>query len=104
AGAYLALTNTTLGFHPVSGDRLYLLSPARDKVFDAVTVKDGPRGRSPAGTGSWLRPNGPSPGGPNTFTLHNEIVINEVMYHPRELPATNGQAVTSAKATWVELY
>ena len=94
AGGYLAITNNTLGFHPVSGDRLYLLPPARDRVLDAVTVKKGPRARSPEGTGSWLNPTAPSPGGPNTITFHAEIVINEIMYGHRDVPGTNGQPAT----------
>src|SRR6185436_7177008 len=90
AGGYRAVTNTTLGFHPVSGDRLYLLPPARDRVLDSVVVKSGPRARLPEGTGSWLHPTAASPGGPNTIALHPEIVINEIMYGHRDVPGTNG--------------
>src|SRR4029077_13282941 len=89
AGGYRSVTNTTLGFHPLDGDKLYLLPPARDKVIDAVVLKQGPRARSPEATGPFLRPSAPSPGGANSFTFHNEIVINEVNYHPRALPPVN---------------
>ncbi len=102
---FLALSNTVLGFHPVSGDKLYLLPPTRTNVLDAVLVKNGPRGRSPDGTGSWLYPTTLTPGGSNIVVSHSEIVINEIMYHHQLLPATNvlvpGQPSSEA---WVELY
>src|SRR4030095_6356475 len=68
AGAYLAITNSTLGFKPVDGDKLFLLPPSRDKVIDAIVLTKGPRARSPEGTGSFLRPNAPTPGAANSFT------------------------------------
>ncbi|HXF09673.1 MAG TPA: LamG-like jellyroll fold domain-containing protein, partial [Desulfuromonadaceae bacterium] len=77
AGGYYSITNTTLGFHPVSGDKLFLLSPGRNKVLDAVVVKQTARARSPDGTGPWLRPSSATAGGANSFTFHNEVVINE---------------------------
>jgi hypothetical protein len=103
SGGYYAITNTTLGFEPVSGDKLYLLTPAGDKVLDAVVVKQTPRARSPEATGPWLRPTALTPGGANAFTFHNELVINEILYHPPSLPDTNGLLQPSSEA-WLELY
>ena len=73
ARGYLAVTSTTLGFLPVPGDKLYLLTPARDGVIDAVVVKRGARARSPEGVGAWLFPTAPSPGGANSFVFRDEI-------------------------------
>jgi len=39
------------------------------------------KGRSPDGAGRWLVPSAPTPGAANTFQFHDEIVINEIMYH-----------------------
>ena len=104
AGGYRAVTNTTLGFHPVSGDRLYLLPPARDKVLDSVVVKNGARARSPDGTGDFLRPTTATPGGANNIVFHNEIVINEIMYDHKLLPATNNLPPRPSQENWLELY
>ncbi|HKS37845.1 MAG TPA: lamin tail domain-containing protein, partial [Verrucomicrobiae bacterium] len=87
AGGRLALNESQLGFRPQSGDRLYLHPPNRNSVVDAVVVQPSLRGRSPDGTGRWLYPVQPTPGGANLFAFRDEIVINEIMYHPRALPS-----------------
>jgi hypothetical protein len=78
---YLSLTPEQLGFTPVNGDRLFLVTPDGNSVTDAVPVTSVLRGRSPDGIGHWFFPNQPSPGAANLFQLHDEIVINEIMYH-----------------------
>jgi len=88
SGGRLVLDESLLGFHPQSGDRLYLHPPNRNSVVDAVAVRQTLRGRSPDGTGRWLYPAQPTPGGANVFAFRDEIVINEIMYHPRALPPT----------------
>src|SRR5439155_5131633 len=98
AGGYLSLNETQLGFHPQSGDKLFLYPPNRGSVVDAVVVKKTLRGRYPDATGRWLYPAQPTPGGPNRFALHDEIVINEIMYHHRA--GTNGESPEG----WIELY
>jgi hypothetical protein len=67
AGGYLAITNTTLGFHPTPGEKLYLYSPALDRVLDGVVVKSRLRGRFPNGSGPYLFPDVPTPGAANSF-------------------------------------
>ncbi len=104
SGAFLALTNSTLGFHPVSGDKLYLYSPSRTNVLDSVAVKKAPRARYPDAAGEWLRPNLPTPGAPNNFAFHNEIVINEIMYHHSLLPPTNNLPPKESPEAWIELF
>ena len=98
AGGYLALNETQLGFHPESGDKLFLYPPNRRGIIDAVVVKKTLRGRHPDATGRWLYPAQASPGGPNIFAFHGEVVINEIMYHPPGL--TNAQPMEQ----WVELF
>lgn len=100
----LTLSNAALGFQPTSGDRLYLYPPFRAKVLDAIEVSSRLRGRSPNGAGHWLNPNRPTPGASNTFSLHDEIVINEVMYHPALLRSTNGWPAQESPEQWIELY
>jgi hypothetical protein len=103
-GSFLALTNGALGFQPASGDKLFLYRADKGRVYDAVVVKKTPRGRSPDGTGPWLFPSAPTPGGSNSFSFHREIVINEFMYHHRDLPPTNGVPAQDSPESWVELY
>ena len=104
AGGFLAVTNTTLGFHPVAGDRLYLLTPARDRVLDAVTIQPSALARFPAATGPWLHADLATPGGPNHFSFHSELVINEIMYHHALLPETNGLPPQASSEGWIELF
>jgi hypothetical protein len=103
-GGFLVLSDTMLGFHPVAGDRLFLLPPARTNVLDAVVVKSAPRGRAPDGNGSWLRPAALTPGASNSVVLRGEIVINEIMYDHQLLPATNGLPPQPVDEEWIELF
>ncbi|MBI5385275.1 MAG: lamin tail domain-containing protein [Verrucomicrobia bacterium] len=105
AGAYLAITNSTLGFTPVSGDKLFLLSSNRAIVLDGVVAKRAPRARYGDSTGPWLRPNVSTPGSWNTFAFRDEIVINEIMYSHARLwsGATNPVSAESAEE-WIELF
>lgn len=100
--SYLAVTNTTLGFTPVPGDKLYLFGPFKTKLYDAIVVSDRHRGRVDFG-GRWLYPNQPTPGAANSFAFHNEIVINEIMYH-HQLLRTPGQPPKESPEAWLELY
>src|SRR5207249_976975 len=85
-GQLLTVTKADMGFGADSGDRLVLYAPGRLSVADAVVAKKDPRGRSPDGTGAWWFPNQLTPGASNSFVFHDELVINEIMFHHRELP------------------
>ncbi|MCL5097357.1 MAG: lamin tail domain-containing protein, partial [Candidatus Omnitrophica bacterium] len=87
----VVLDESTLGFKPESGDKLVLYPADRQAVLDAVPVKSSPRARFPEATGQWLRPSEPTPGATNRFVFHNEVVINEIMYHHRPLEAAPAQ-------------
>ena len=99
AGDLLSLDETQLGFRVASGEKVFLYSPGRDAVFDALEVDNVLRGRS--ADGRWLYPSLPTPGGPNQFVFHDEIVINEIMYHHRpEL----GEIYAENDEEWIELF
>jgi hypothetical protein len=91
-GSLLTIDHTQLGFHPVDGDRLYLINSAIGMLADARPVTTRVRGRM--ADGSWGWPNGATFGTANTFLIHDEVVINEIMYHP---PGASPEQ-------WVELY
>ena len=89
---YLVINETTLGFHPIDEDKLFLYKAGKTSVFDGRTVKNRLRGQSMEHNGRWLYPSDPTPGSANSFDFHDEIVINEIMYHQRssaaDTPAT----------------
>ena len=83
AGGFLALTGPVVGFTPKAADLIFLFKPGKVAVIDTLEVTTRHHGRFPDGTGEWLFPSAATFGGPNTFSLHDEIVINEIMYHYR---------------------
>ncbi len=89
-----AFTSAELGFRASAGDQLILVAPGRNVIADALVVRIEPQARFPDGVGRWLVPSAPTPGAPNEVFRQTEVVINEIMYHPRE--ATPGP--------WLELF
>lgn len=104
AGDRLVLDEASLGFHPSPGDRLFLFTPNRARVADGVLCEARPSARSPEGAGPWRHPAEPTPHAPNRVVLHEEIVINEIMYHAALLSATNGLPSPPSDEQWLELY
>jgi len=86
-GAFLQLAKTDLDFGADSGDRLVLYTAGKSNVMDAAVAKKEPRARWPDGTGRWLLPTTLTPGASNAFVFHDELVINEIMYHAPPRPA-----------------
>ena len=87
-GAFLVLDGETLGFSPEPGDLLSLVGEGGTVLLDAQRASDRLRGRSPNHPGQWLYPLEATFGAENVFAFHDEIVINEIMYHFREDPGT----------------
>ena len=104
AGEYLNLNNSVLGFKPAKDDKLFLWAADGKELLDAFAAKNKPRGRFPVGTGEWLYPDSETPGTSNTFSFNKDIVINEIMYHHRDLAATNGTENIPATEEWIELF
>jgi hypothetical protein len=106
AGQFLVLTNSTLGFTQwQSGDKLILSASNSVVIYDGVVLKKNARARYPDGTGNWLTPSALTPGANNSFSFRSEIVINEIMYHHKGLPAgPNGFPPKENAEAWIELY
>jgi regulation of enolase protein 1 (concanavalin A-like superfamily) len=87
ARGHLSFEQTDLGFALSSaGETLYLLSPNSDRVLDSVRF-DGQEngvssGRAPDGSPTIRRLSSPTPGAANAAWKVEDVVINEVMYHP----------------------
>ncbi len=92
AGALLSLDHTVTGFRPIDGERLFLVNTVGQTLSDSRVAKTSLRGRNASGV--WGHPDSPTFGTANVFTVHDEIVINELMYN-----APNGSL-----EQWVELY
>ncbi len=90
SGQYQAFNESILGFHPANGDKLFLYSPDRTAVVDAVRIKNSPQAKT-ADRSRWAVPNEPSFGSANSFAFRNEIVINEIMYHDRPIPESQAE-------------
>lgn len=105
-GAFLVLSNTTLGFiSPASGEKLFLFAANHSAVYDGLVLKKSPHARSPGGTGAWLVPNLPTPDASNSFAVHTELVINEIMYNHKDIPAVNTNSLPQSNPEeWLELY
>ncbi|MFT5409051.1 MAG: hypothetical protein ACI9NC_001772, partial [Verrucomicrobiales bacterium] len=87
AGGFAEIDQSTLGFAPGDNDRLFLYSP-EGKLIDARRVTRRLRGRAAEFDGRWLYPDVETFGAANTFSIESDIVINEIMYHPRPQPAS----------------
>jgi hypothetical protein len=104
-GAFVQIAQAELGYTVDPGQRLILYGPGRFSVLDALVAKREPRGRWPDGTGLWWFPTDLTPGASNRFDLHDEVVINEIMYHAPLSPtpsATNG--LSDSGEAWIELF
>jgi hypothetical protein len=105
-GAFHVLAESDLGFPLVDDDRLFLYSPDRGAVFDAVRLREGRRARYPDGaSGVWAVPDRATFGTANSFRFPDAVVINEVFYHPREVPVVPepppaGDVVLTIDAVW----
>lgn len=100
--SFLVLSNSTLGFSVVPGDKLYLFDGTN--LLDAIVVKNRARARYPNSNGEWFNPTTITPGGPNNVVFRDEIVINEIMYDHQLGSPSNNLAGPPRREQWIELY
>lgn len=85
--AFLVLNEAQLGFAlQPAGGRLYLYGANDAQIFNAVEyVAASPGdalGRDPLNPQLWIQLSQPTPGTPNSRTANDDMVINEIQYHP----------------------
>lgn len=102
-GAQLLLDQAALGFGAPSGTKIFLYAPGLARVLDGVAVQGVPRARLNGSLPQWRYPDQPTPGAPNAFVLHDEVVIHEIMYRGPPVPGADGLPSKSA-LEWIELY
>jgi hypothetical protein len=87
-----------------NGERLFLVSADESLLADAVRVMPRPQARARAGAAQpFMSPSELTPGAANTFRFHDEIVINEILYHApptHRRPGTPPQTATHTILSW----
>ena len=103
-GEFVTFDGPTLGFSAEPDDLISVLGDSGTILLDA---RRGTGAYSPRHPRRWLTPATATPGAPNEVDLHNEVVINEIMYHFREDPGTpaippefRDTALVPIDATW----
>ena len=86
-GAFRALTENELGFRlSAAGEHIFLFSPDRARVIDAVAFEAQENGislgRWPDGAPEFYRSTAKTPGTRNAPILVSSVIINEIMYNP----------------------
>jgi hypothetical protein len=84
---FLTFNETDLGFRlNAAGEAVYFINADGSRVLDSVRFNAQENGvasgRSPDGAQEVRRLAAPTPGAPNSPRLVEDIVINEIMYHP----------------------
>ncbi len=101
-GGLLVLDQDQLGFRPPPDGRVFLYSEGKSVLLDAAVVKTTARVRNGR---DFLVPSMATFGAENSFSLTEDVVINEIMYHspllPGVLPTDRPQ---DNPEEWLELY
>ena len=85
----ISLTSNELGNLPLEvGTGVFLFASDGNTLYDAIDIQETDRARFPDGGDDWLYPARHSFGSSNTVELHDEIVINEIMFHHSDVPRT----------------
>ncbi|MFT5409231.1 MAG: hypothetical protein ACI9NC_001952, partial [Verrucomicrobiales bacterium] len=89
ADGFHMIGEAELGFRPGNDDRLFLISPT-GFLIHAARADDLPRAYSDSHNGRMFVPSVATFGSVNSFAINSDIVINEIMYHFRDDPGTQG--------------
>ena len=73
-------------------------------VIDARVVSGTVQGLELEEPHRWLVPNVPTPNEPNTFSLNDQFVINEIMYHQRPELSTPTTSFCFCCSVWVSVF
>lgn len=83
AGQLTVIDATSDGVTSEVDTSLALLSADGKRILSAAKIKEHGQARDEQLGHQWFTPTHPTPGESNRITLHDEIVINEIMYHHR---------------------
>ena len=102
-GAFTVFNDVFPGQLRTDGDRYFLVDPDQNRLIDAARIEQTVQGRVPDGLGSWYAVDRLTPNAPNQATLHDQIVINEIMYHPLPELAVPDQPATYERSALVPM-
>ena len=102
-GGMKVLSPEDLGGRPDENDLLLLYSSDGQQLLDARRVTDRPGARHDAHAGDWLHPSKLTAGVVNEFSISDAIVINEIMFHHRGRPSSDGMDRVESQEEWIEL-
>ena len=80
AGGFVSFDQSTTGFNPLDGDKIFLTGPG-NTVADGAEIKQTTRARGAQWDNRWQRPNVATFGSTNSFDFQDAIVINEILYN-----------------------
>ncbi len=104
AGGFLVVGDDQWKWATNIGNNLYLYTPGRAAVADAVEVRRRGRVRFPDGSEEWMIPTEPTPGQSNQVSLNTDIVINEIFYHHPPQYADGDLPFMEIDDEWIELF
>lgn len=81
SGDRITLSHEDLGYRPEDNNRLFLFTQHKQALIDSVRVDNRARARHPGRDNRWLRPDQLTRGTPNSFSISEDIIINEILYH-----------------------
>ncbi|MFT5528045.1 MAG: hypothetical protein ACI9HK_006033, partial [Pirellulaceae bacterium] len=103
SGSYLVIDETQMGFGAAINDEVTLRSPDDSLVIDVARIANTLQGLVTSEANEFSLPSIATPNAANAFQLHDEIVINEIMYNAAGNYDVNGVFVPSDEE-WIELY
>ena len=98
-GELVVFPAETLERVPNPGERLFLIAEANGLLLDALRVSDQPQARIGGVDGRWYHPKQSTFGLDNSIEPSPTVVINELMYHPRERSRPG-----ISPGQWIELF
>ncbi len=81
-GGFLVLNQSTIGFRPLEGEKVFLYSSGKTALMDARQQTGRLRGRADSRSGEWAYPSAATPGAANAFVFNDSVVISEIQYNP----------------------
>jgi hypothetical protein len=100
--SYRVLDLNEIGYTPLSGERLHLVDTNSNLFIDSIDVQQSLRARDE--DGRWQFPVQATPLVENVFDFTADIVINEIMFHPKPITPLPGETFVESGNEWLELY